>query len=64
MLQHFSTHAGIFLGCQGEEVQTTALTGDEPTVTRLLDQTSNSALDFQVIETEKRQKRQTPNEGS
>ena len=45
-------------------MQTTALTGDEPTVTSFLDDTSNSALDIQVIETEKREKRQTPNEGS
>ena len=44
-------------------MQTTALTGDEPTVTSLLDGTSNSALDFQVIELEKREKRQTPNRG-
>ena len=44
-------------------MQTTELTGDEPTVANLLDGTSNSALDVQVIETEKREKRQTPNGG-
>lgn len=53
--------AGVFLGCQGEEVQTTALIGDEPTNTNSLDGTSN---DFQVLEPERQQKRQAPNMGS